>query len=1284
MNNKPYEILFLRLDPGNSEKRAKQNEEFVRIYKGIEASGLFRIEDTKGATIGEIVNTIAEIEPNIIHLSGHGSTNALRIQNHSSIEKEKPKNKTILSQEDINKIFAYPLSCSKENSKPCLVFINACLTASIANELVNSIEGVSNCCIIGMAQSLHEDLALRYAEIFYTSISKGNTVENVLEAFKGVDVGVKKGIREKGESGFDPQPTAYGNTKIKFNTKVGNSIQVDWHRISVNRLKQFRSLSSNCIIGGPGVIYQVDQIFIPPNLIEHKKLFCRKDSVSLGSDSADYKTLPKEEYSQKFIYESFLTQVLKYGQASKTEGKRIAIVGESGEGKTTLLQQIGKWILTELSRSIVIWVSLANLTQKNLEDYLEDEWLKRVIREEGDEISRDYRQQFTQQCKQGRVWLLLDGVDEIPFARDPLGEIYRQLQDGGWLKKTHVVLTCQSNIWDRSFIELEMFSAYRCLGFTEARQLKAFISKWFAKQGDFAIEQGQRLYSMLQEPEKKRIRSLITNPLRLTLLCFFWFCGEGELPKTQSDLYRLFVQKFYDWKSKESEKFWTTPEQRKKLTIGLARVSKAAIECPIETQGVRFQLRRDFLESFLDVSLPGSQKTLLEMALQLGWLSQVGIDVDDPSQEVYAFYHKTFQEYFAALEIDSKTFFLDHTPNNLDDKNYRIFEPQLKQTFLLWMGRKGGELEQDLDQRKQEIADLKDQKEKLIEELTTFKDKCKGIYSDRAFLLSAEGIAEFKDCALADKIIKQLIVWIFGHAKGPQKYWAALLNSVSEGRENWSETALFYTDSQRVIPALEDLLKNTRDELIRRRAAKILGSIDPGSEIAIRTLVQLLNTNTVQNANICLLAADSLGRIDPGNEIAIRALTQLLKTEQDKLIRRRAARILGSIDPGNETAIWTLLQLLEVTMHDADIKSCMIIVDSLSKVGIGNEVAIRELIQLLGTAKDKYIGILPAASLNIIGKGNETAIRSLSQLLETSQNEDIRVLVASSLISIGTGNKVAIQLLVNILKNAQNENVFWQAADTLNAIDPGNEMAVSSLMKVLQTTEDEFTRRQVADSLGVIDPENRMAIKALIELMKTTRSKGICCQAARSLVKINPRHEIARNMLLKILRDTQYLETRYAAIDGLGDTEPGDEIAIQGLVDFLGNTQDRGLMFLAANNLATIGKGNEMAVQSLVNLLKNTQNEDLRWRVADSLNVIDPGNEMAVQSLVNLLKNTQNEDTRRKVLNSLGSIDSENETAIQAIVKGLHSSLRLSSTRELMLGCAQSLSYPEFYRAFHL
>ncbi|WP_334909202.1 hypothetical protein [Nostoc sp.] len=137
---------------------------------------------------------------------------------------------------------------------------------------------------------------------------------------------------------------------------------------------------------------------------------------------------------------------------------------------------------------------------------------------------------------------------------------------------------------------------------------------------------------------------------------------------------------------------------------------------------------------------------LFQLAMQLGWLNQVGVAEEDPEEPVYAFYHPTFEEYFAACAIDDWRFFLTHVPDNPNAGIYRIFEPQWKEVILLWLGR-------------EDVA--KEKKEEFIKALIEFDDGCWYFYKLQAYLLAAAGMAEFKDCSLREEIVGMIVDWSF-------------------------------------------------------------------------------------------------------------------------------------------------------------------------------------------------------------------------------------------------------------------------------------------------------------------------------------------------------------------------------------------------------------------------------------------------------------------------------------------------------------------------------------------
>jgi predicted NACHT family NTPase len=170
---------------------------------------------------------------------------------------------------------------------------------------------------------------------------------------------------------------------------------------------------------------------------------------------------------------------------------------------------------------------LTEVGSKKLKDYLLTDWLQTAIDEL--EVSQGHQDELGQLLKTGKVWLLLDGVDEMAIS-DALYQIATQMREG-WLRNVRVVLTCRLNVWDAGKNALDGFDVYRSLDFEYSSEVHQFISKWFVTEPELQ----QKLKVALEQPGKERIRDMVKNPLRLTLLCYSWQLRQGELPKRKLD-----------------------------------------------------------------------------------------------------------------------------------------------------------------------------------------------------------------------------------------------------------------------------------------------------------------------------------------------------------------------------------------------------------------------------------------------------------------------------------------------------------------------------------------------------------------------------------------------------------------------------------------------------------------------------------------------------------------------------------------------------------------------------
>jgi predicted NACHT family NTPase len=820
-------------------------------------------------------------------------------------------------------------------------------------------------------------------------------------------------------------------------------------------------------------------VYVPLGLVERKQQQRRQQDEQREREKV-YE-LTEEVIVKTYEHDAFLNQVI--GQQPTGNNKHIAIIGEPGAGKTTLLSTIATYIKDQ-TQNLFIYISLANLQGRTIEEYLLQRWLPEALRfVKSDFIvtPAEIERQLIECFGKLRIWLLLDGVDEMGenSPTQALAKINQQLTES--LRQARVVLTCRLNVWDAQVKNtLSGFDTYKTQEF-QPEQIYDFIQQWFTCAKN--CQKGETLQAKLKADRHDNIRKLVTNPLRLALLCqTFDLDSQGELPETKAALYQRFTRYFYDWKSELFPDLSDSDDLKDELHSALSKLAFAGIN-----SSSRFRLRRRLARQEIG-------EELFKLACDVGWLNLVD-RLAQSDEEVYAFYHPNFQEYFAALAVKDWHEFLNHIPDNPKQGTYRIFAPQWKEVILLWLGRE--------DVRNEE-------KEAFIRELVEFNDGCgewnredidKGFYDYRAYFLAAAGIAEFKHCSRTDEIVEQIVKWRFGYFNTNQHKWVKFLGVIV----NEAETALQQTERTKAIATLVQLLQSQDvDDDTRRLPAYGLGKIDPGNENAIAALEQLLQSQDVDDYTRWL-AAYSLEKIGTGNEKAIAALEQLLQSQDvDDYTRRQVAESLGKIDPGNENAITALEQLLQ--SQDVDYRTRRLAAESLGKIDPGNKNAIAALVQLLQSQDvDNFTRRQAAVILEKIGTGNENAIAALVQLLQSQDvDDDTRRQAAKSLGEIGTGNENAITALVQLLQSQDvDDDTRSDAAYSLGEIDPGNENAIATLVQLLQSPYlDNFTRWQAAVSLGKILQSNEqrfLAVKALKDYLQFNANYNVIWKCAQNM-----------------------------------------------------------------------------------------------------------------------------------------------------------------------------------------
>ncbi|AFZ28443.1 hypothetical protein Cylst_6688 (plasmid) [Cylindrospermum stagnale PCC 7417] len=362
------------------------------------------------------------------------------------------------------------------------------------------------------------------------------------------------------------------------------------------------------------------------------------------------------------------------------------------------------------------------------------------------------------------------------------------------------------------------------------------------------------------------------------MLCQAWYFKPGNLPETKAALYQQFVENFYQWKP-EIQPSW---EERQELEIKLGKLALKALK----REKSRFGIEKSFACEIMG-------EPLFRLAEKLHWLIFVHRTVET-NEEIYVFFHPTFQEYFSAYAISRWEFFLNHNnqePNPFKENHgkdcvYRIFDPHWKEVILLWLGLPESKVSRS-------------QKEEFICALVTFNDGCRNFYWYRSLFLAALGLAEFSGFSATYAVIALLIS-------------ECCVEHISLVEEEAREI-LLATDHNAAIFSLTILCVLGSSTYVKYKAAYLLGQIDSGNKIAISTLTELIHDT--EHESLKLTLAKKLSEISSDNLVSLNTLLDLSQTAQDNLTRRVSTYCLEKCTQHRQDIISHFIRMIK-TLDD--------------------------------------------------------------------------------------------------------------------------------------------------------------------------------------------------------------------------------------------------------------------------------------------------------------------------------------------------------------------------------
>lgn len=674
-------------------------------------------------------------------------------------------------------------------------------------------------------------------------------------------------------------------------------------QMALDRLqREQRWLTISRLIAHQGVEKPLDyESFVAPFLVEAQ---AGKEISSSSMLEKRFRPIQRQHFSvDPLPFQRFLDQVFRDKQSKKSGGSRIAIIGEPGSGKTTLLQHTALWLANKLGY-LPIWISLSQWYRNasnlsNLEAYILNDWLD-VLMPDADAATQKL---FRQMCIQGKVCLLIDGIDEVDIKNvNETAELDSQFKSSSLLSRMVIVVTCRADHWNnvRNVLQLE-FDTYELLDLVDDRfpnlnRIDQFILKWFRSDPKL----GRSLIQELNKRENLETKELMSNRLCLALLCHRWptWRTQQGLPGSRMKLYERYVEDFFKWKP---ELVIPAPAQ-KRMKQALGALSYRALA----QEPTPFQLSSRLVDQIWEErKLPVKW---VERLQDVGILYPIQILDAGIDRTAYAFLHPIFQEYFAAQFIDRAELLFNPNYHNPQDPgaNYYAIERKWQGVYFLWLSRNDG-LDPKLD------AKLDAEKDALIKNLISLEDTCGGFYYYRAYFLATAGLREFQRSRHATEILRQVVRWSFEQFDQlPTVGWLAsrLIDEATK--------ILQKTDSQRVVAVLKEFFWTSQsDPSCQCAIASRIGSFKQGKPFAVQELNQLLQSF---DPFVRCDAAVALYHLAPKHPGLIDVLSALLDPTYDESIRLSAANLLKDDDSSHQTRAVETLHELSKNAEDDEIQ----------------------------------------------------------------------------------------------------------------------------------------------------------------------------------------------------------------------------------------------------------------------------------------------------------------------------------------------------------------------------
>lgn len=318
----------------------------------------------------------------------------------------------------------------------------------------------------------------------------------------------------------------------------------------------------------------------------------------------------------------------------------LMVLGEPGVGKSTFLRKMGLEALKGRGRGdflhncipVFIELKLFKSGEINIESAIAREFKICGF--------PDYQYVALSHLKQGRLLVLLDGLDEVPTDR--MSDVVATIQDFvDSYPKNRFIVSCRGAAYHFNF---RRFTDVAIADF-EDQQIQKFITNWFHAHPEKGVECWQKLTSA----EYAAAKELTHTPLLLTLICLL-YQRAGQFPTNRATLYeralRVLLEEWAAEKGLPQEQIYKGLDtKRKELMLSKIAYDAFREERPfLPKREIAKQIERLLKEMLPEETSIDGVKVLKTVEVQHGVLVE-------RAEGIYSFSHLTLQEFLTAQYI---------------------------------------------------------------------------------------------------------------------------------------------------------------------------------------------------------------------------------------------------------------------------------------------------------------------------------------------------------------------------------------------------------------------------------------------------------------------------------------------------------------------------------------------------------------------------------------------------------------------------------------------------------